>query len=116
MIRTLARLFVEDPDFRPSLVCFSGGVGIGNHVSDADSGYIYFRHMCKMQGINLEGVGIHINNKSQNSEKAVYYLTEKVKSNYIQRWLGSTPGTDTAEDEYWQGLLVRKKRLMRTLL
>ena len=36
-IRTLVKLFMEDSEFRPSLVCFCGGKK-GNHISDADAG------------------------------------------------------------------------------
>lgn len=42
-IRTLARLFKNNPLFRPSLICFTGCIAPGNHVSDADAGYIFFR-------------------------------------------------------------------------
>jgi len=86
-IRTLAKLFKNEPDFRPSLVCFCGGIADGNHVSNADAGYIFFRHMCEAQEIDLDGVGIYIDNASRNDEDTMYCVTEKVNSDYVPIWL-----------------------------
>ena len=50
-IWTLGRLFKNDEkndeDFWPSLDCFCGGIADGNHVSNADAGYIFFWHIAK---------------------------------------------------------------------
>jgi len=110
-IRTLVRLWMEEKEFRPSLVCFCGGVAKGNHVSDADAGYVFFRHMCEVQGIVLdEKVGILIDNKSRNDEEAVFHITESVKSQYIPKWLQASPSRKTtAGDEFGEGAVVQKK-------
>jgi len=90
-IRTLARLFKNNPLFRPSLICFTGCIAPGNHVSNADAGYIFFRHMCEAQGIDLEGVDVLIDSKSRDETEAVYRVTEGVKKKYIPRWLEGVP-------------------------
>ncbi len=90
-IRTLARMFKNEPEFRPSLVCFCGGVAEGSHVANSDAGYIFFRHMCEAQGIDLGGVAVFIDNKSQNDAEAVKYVTDAVKEQYVPRWLDFSP-------------------------
>lgn len=90
-IRALARLFKEDSEFRPSLVCFSGGITeTRNHVANADAGYIFFRHMCEAQNIDLSGVEIFIDNKSQSDYDAINYVTDKVKNHFIPDWLDAS--------------------------
>lgn len=87
-IRALVRLFKEESEFRPSLVCFCGGIyGNRNRVSNADAGYIFFRHMCEAQNIDLTGVEIFIDNRSQSDTEAVKFVTEKVRNDYIPDWL-----------------------------
>jgi hypothetical protein len=92
-IRTLARLFKNEPGFRPSLVCFCGGIAEGSNVANSDAGYIFFRHICEAQGINLEGVSVCIDNKTKTDFEAVKYITEVVKKNYVPNWLESSPET-----------------------
>lgn len=90
-IRTLARLFKEEPEFRPKLVCFCGGIAEGSHVANSDAGYIFFRHMCEAQGIDLDGVSMYIDNSSKNDAEAVAHVTEEVKKKYIPKWLNDSP-------------------------
>eukprot|EP00557_Chaetoceros_sp_GSL56_P005722 CAMPEP_0176499180 /NCGR_PEP_ID=MMETSP0200_2-20121128/12769_1 /TAXON_ID=947934 /ORGANISM="Chaetoceros sp., Strain GSL56" /LENGTH=708 /DNA_ID=CAMNT_0017897541 /DNA_START=30 /DNA_END=2156 /DNA_ORIENTATION=- len=90
-IRTLARLFKEEPEFRPKLVCFCGGIAEGSHVANSDAGYIFFRHMCEAQGIDLDGVSIYIDNSSESDSEAVRRVTEEVKKKYIPKWLEDSP-------------------------
>jgi hypothetical protein len=92
-IRTLARLFKEEPEFRPNLVCFCGGVAEGSHVANSDAGYIFFRHMCEAQGIDLEGVSIYIDNSSKSDGEAVKHVTDELKKKYIPKWLEDSPET-----------------------
>lgn len=92
-IRTLARLFKNEPEFRPSLVCFCGGIADGSHVANSDAGYIFFRHMCEAQGIDLNGVEICIDNKSRSDDEAINSVTETIKSTYIPKWLEASPST-----------------------
>jgi len=92
-IRTLARLFKNEPEFHPSLVCFCGGIADGSHVANSDAGYIFFRHMCEAQGIDLNGVEICIDNKSRSDDEAINSVTEEIKSTYIPKWLSRSPTT-----------------------
>jgi len=92
-IRTLARLFKDEPEFHPSLVCFCGGIAEGSHVANSDAGYIFFRHMCEAQGIDLEGVSICIDNKSESDDEAVKYVTQELKKKYAPQWLEESPET-----------------------
>eukprot|EP00591_Stephanopyxis_turris_P011861 CAMPEP_0195512970 /NCGR_PEP_ID=MMETSP0794_2-20130614/4744_1 /TAXON_ID=515487 /ORGANISM="Stephanopyxis turris, Strain CCMP 815" /LENGTH=658 /DNA_ID=CAMNT_0040640869 /DNA_START=303 /DNA_END=2279 /DNA_ORIENTATION=+ len=94
-IRTLASLFKYEPHFSPSLVCFWGGVGDDNHVSDADAGYIFFRHMCEAQGISLEGVEIFIDSVSKDEKEAVRRVTEEVQKNHLNAWIQKSAITET---------------------
>jgi len=89
-IRTLASLFKKEPNFSPSLLCFCGSAAEGNNVSDADAGYIFFRHMCEAQGIDLSGVEILLDTKSKTDAEAVELVTEKVKQ-LLPSWLQQTP-------------------------
>ena len=92
-IRTLARMFKNEPEFRPSLVCFCGGVAEGSNVANSDAGYIFFRHMCEAQWIDLSGVAVFIDNKSENDHEAVKSVTDVVKEKYIPQWLEASPTT-----------------------
>ena len=87
-IRTLVKLFKNEPEFRPSLVCFCGGrSSANNHVADADAGYLFFRHICNINGINLSGVNVFIDNISTTDEEAIRRVTNEVMHNYAPEWL-----------------------------
>ena len=87
-IRTLVKLFKNEPEFRPSLVCFCGGrSSANNHVADADAGYLFFRHICNINGINLTGVNVFIDNISTTDEEAIRRVTNEVMHNYAPEWL-----------------------------
>ena len=88
-IRTLASMF-KNEDFLPSLVCFCGGKGKGNQVSDADAGYVFFRHMCEAQDISLDGVDIFVDSTSQNDGDAIVSATSRVIQ-MLPRWLEASP-------------------------
>ena len=103
-IRTLARLFKEEPLFRPSLVCFCGPVGGGNHVSDADAGLIFFRHMCEAQGIGLDEVSIHVDSGSADAEEALRRVADEVRGRYLPRWIEVSPVEVEVGDEGGPGI------------
>lgn len=91
-IRALARLLKEEPEFRPSLVCFCGGVcERRNRVANADAGYIFFRHICEAQNIDLTGIEIFIENSSQSDIEALKSVAEKVRNDYMLDWLEASP-------------------------
>lgn len=98
-IRTLARLFKNDAEFRPSLVCFCGGKAEGGHVASADAGYIFFRNMCEAQDIDLEGVGIFIANKSQDDYEAIQLVVDEIKKEHVPKWLDASPETTSLKQK-----------------
>lgn len=98
-IRTLGRLFKNEPEFRPSLVCFLGGVADGSNIANSDAGYIFFRHMCEAQGIDLGGVDVFINNDSEDDYEAVMSVTEAVKEKYIPQWLEGSPNMTPSQQK-----------------
>mmetsp|Transcript_31230 Transcript_31230/g.46573 ORF Transcript_31230/g.46573 Transcript_31230/m.46573 type:complete len:643 (-) Transcript_31230:142-2070(-) len=107
-IRALAKLFKENVDddgtattpFRPSLVCFAGPVRKGNHVSDADAGYIFFRHMCESQSIDLSGVDVFIDSQSKSEARAMQRIADEVRSKYVPKWLDLSSVFESRKDEY----------------
>ncbi|KAI2493417.1 hypothetical protein MHU86_21116 [Fragilaria crotonensis] len=44
-IRTLAQL-LKNEELDPDLICFCGEIRQGNHVSDSDAGFMFFKHVC----------------------------------------------------------------------
>ena len=98
-IRTFARLFKNDAEFRPSLVCFCGGKAEGGHVASADAGYIFFRNMCEAQDIDLEGVGIFIANKSQDDYEAIQLVVDEIKKEHVPKWLDASPETTSLKQK-----------------
>lgn len=108
-IRSLANMFKTE-DFHPSLVCFCGGAGKGNHVSDADAGYVFFRHMCEAQGIDLDDVGIFVDAKSTDERQALISVTNKVKG-LLPEWLKASPEEEFVDgvDRFGKPLPSRKK-------
>lgn len=111
-IRTLCRMFTEDPEFRPSLVCFCGCKSSGNnHVSDVDAGYIFFRHMCEAQNVDLDEVGIFLDTKSNTDETAFENVAKRVRMESIPKWLDKSPICETGQEEYGQGGAYERKRI-----
>jgi hypothetical protein len=99
-IRTLAKLFKKEPSFRPSLVVFCGSTAEGNLVSDADAGYIFFRHMCEAQDIDLSDVKIFIDTNSRSDAEAVQRVTFKVKK-LLPTWFEKVPEqVELTQDRY----------------
>jgi len=73
-IRTLVKLLKNDSEsFAPSIICFCGGISSGNYVSDADAGYVFFRHMCESQDVNLDGINIFVDRYSQSEDQVSLY-------------------------------------------
>jgi hypothetical protein len=100
-IRTLVRLLKEENEFRPSLVCFCGGICESrNRIANADAGYIFFRHICEAQNIDLTDIKIFVDNRSQTDTEAMKFVTEKVKNDYVPDWLDASPNrTDSMQKQ-----------------
>jgi len=110
-IRTLVKLLKNDAEsFAPSIICFCGGISSGNYVSDADAGYVFFRHMCESQDVNLDGINIFVDRYSQSEDQALHYCTKELRK-YLPQWLKASPAfvdTDT-HDAYGMKAPKRKK-------
>jgi len=74
-----------------SLVYFCGeGVSEGNCIPDATAGYIYFRQLCEMKGIDISNIKFVVDETSRDEGEALKKLTEVIKSRYLMRWLESS--------------------------
>ena len=108
-IRTLVKLLKNEPGlFSPSLICFCGGISDGNHVSNADAGYIFFRHMCEAQNVDLGGIEIFIERKSKNEGQALNYCTKEVRK-YLPQWLEVSPYVYTTDSSIPSQKMGRRK-------
>jgi len=101
-IRVAVRLLETCPA-RPSLICFCGDVGGGNHISDAAAGYALFRQMCLYRGIDLKGIDV-VQINSANAGKGIQMAVEETRARLASgRWLKEVEAavaTDGEEDEY----------------
>jgi len=85
-IRSLAMLLLEKKK-QPDIVCFCGGVRKNNHISDADAGYMFFKHLCIKEGISLRDTKIYIDRRSKSERKALQNVITHIKSEHIVDWL-----------------------------
>ena len=98
-LRTLAKLLKEEPTFRPSLICFTGGVSAPeNALSDAAAGYVYFRHLCASQNINIDDsqtrFWVDDAKSGGNEREAMERIASELWRNYIKTWLKDRPLTE----------------------
>ena len=98
-LRTLAKLLKEEPTFRPSLICFTGGVSAPeNALSDAAAGYVYFRHLCASQNINIDDsqtrFWVDDAKSGGNEREAMERIASELWRNYIKNWLKDRPLTE----------------------
>jgi len=85
---------------RPSVVCFCGGVRVGNHISDAGAGYALFRQMCEYRNISLEGIDIVVDSESTDDFGAVRRVVEEARSRISSgRWTAWDAGSDDGEED-----------------
>mmetsp|Transcript_9899 Transcript_9899/g.17805 ORF Transcript_9899/g.17805 Transcript_9899/m.17805 type:complete len:634 (-) Transcript_9899:55-1956(-) len=121
-IRTLAKMLKEEPLFRPSLICFTGGVSGGNSISDASAGYVYFRHLCNSQNIVIDDaqtkVWVDDTKGCSNEREAMESRREAMESiaselwrNYIKQWLNERPLTERLNQHYGVGWTILERRV-----
>jgi hypothetical protein len=119
-IRTLAKLLKEEPLFCPKLICFTGGRGEGNTISDASAGYVYFRHLCAAQNITIDSLAtkIWVDTKSSNEREAMERIASELWRNHIKQWLSERPLTERLNQHYGVGwkILERKVDIHFTLV
>lgn len=112
-LRTLAKLLKEELNFRPKLICFTGGVSEGNVVSDATAGYLYFRHLCVCQGIVIDELQTRmwIDTKSKNEREAMERIASELWRNHIKLWLGERPLTERLNQHYGVGWTILERKV-----
>ncbi|CAB9518040.1 expressed unknown protein [Seminavis robusta] len=93
----------EEGPYQPTVICFLGGTCSGNLVSDADAGYIYFKHLCEANQISLEGVDILLE-KTTLGKGALKHVMRHLMKEYVPEWLKEpvrrTQGVATDSDDY----------------
>jgi len=108
-IRSLAMLLQEKKTM-PDLVCFCGGVRKNNHISDADAGFMFFKHLCMKGGISLQNIKIFIDRTSRGERKALQNVVSHIKSEHVVEWLAVSNNSESLTDEYgMQRRALRKK-------
>jgi len=115
-IRTLAKMLKEEPTFRPSLICFTGGISGDNCISDAAAGYVYFRHLCNSQNISIDDAQTKVwvddaNKGSSNERDAMESIASELWRNYIKQWLNERPLTERLNQHYGVGWTILERRV-----
>lgn len=123
-LRTLAKMLKDEPSFKPSLICFTGGRSTDTSaISDASAGYVYFRHLCAVQNITIDDTHTKIwvdDNKSDRGEDergALGRISSELWKSYIKQWLKDRPLTERLNQHYGVGwtILERKADIHFTL-
>ncbi len=94
-LRAVAKVIQQDT-YRPSLLCFTGGICQPNAVADADAGFLFFRHLCASQHIHLTDMEYVLDRTSgaagasdyQNKDegKALTHIIQQIQQNWLSRW------------------------------
>jgi hypothetical protein len=63
---------------KADLVCFTGGISPGNIVSTSAAGYLFFRHMCEHQGVDLGDMDFYVESMSSCAKEAMRNVVERV--------------------------------------
>jgi len=119
-VRTLVKMMAEE-NYKPSLICFCGGIQTKNHVADADAGLIFFKHLCQSQNIDLKDVEFFVDRTSINEAEIIRRITQTVRQEYLESWGSSVSSqASTSIDEYYglktQSIQKRKIHIHVTLI
>mmetsp|Transcript_12305 Transcript_12305/g.18884 ORF Transcript_12305/g.18884 Transcript_12305/m.18884 type:complete len:546 (-) Transcript_12305:75-1712(-) len=117
-IRELALTLAGKNDNFPDLVCFCGCVRKGNHISDADAGYMFFKYLCLNEGISLQNVKIFVDRNSQSERKALQNVVKHLVEEHVSEWLAVSHHSESPKDEYGleRKALRKKIKLHFTLI
>ncbi|KAL7531491.1 hypothetical protein ACHAXR_004070, partial [Thalassiosira sp. AJA248-18] len=116
-LRTLAKMLKDEPMFRPSLICFTGGVSGENSISDASAGYVYFRHLCSSQNIVIDDDSqttqfwVDSAKGCDNEREAVERIASELWRNCIKKWLKDRPLTERMNQHYGVGWKILERRV-----
>lgn len=75
---------IKSENYVPDVVAFIGGTGPDNCVSEADAGYVFFRHLCSSQHISLDNVTFHLE-RSSIEQDALQHLAQHVQQS-VPAW------------------------------
>lgn len=109
-IRTLACL-LKDEAIDPDLICFCGDVHPGNHIADADAGFMFFKSICANEGISLENTKIFIDRTSNNEGKALQHVATHIQKEYVGEWLAVSQEAESPKDEYGMERRMPRKKV-----
>ena len=112
-IRTLAKILKEEPQFRPSLICFTGGISPGNYISDASAGYMYFRHLCAAQSIPIDDVQtkMWLDTESFNEREAMERIASELWRNHVKQWLSERTPMERLNRHYGVEWTVLERKI-----
>lgn len=97
-IRCLVELLRDTNDIR--VACFCGSTAAGNHIADADSGYVFFRHLCASQKVNLNDLNIYIDRTSKDEGTVLHNVMIYLQTHHVPNWLSTSGTEESAVDEY----------------
>ena len=84
-IRSLVEL-LKDKNSHVDIVCFCGHCSEENNVATADAGYVYFRHLCAAQKVDLSLVDMFVDRTSKDEGTALQNVVKHLQSYYIPDW------------------------------
>jgi hypothetical protein len=99
-LRTLAQLLSSNELNTPDVICFCGGVRNGNHIADADAGFLFFQQLCANEGISLGNTKLFVDRISRNDRKALQFVTSHIMKELVSDWLAASHETESPKDEY----------------
>ncbi|KAI2492260.1 hypothetical protein MHU86_22295 [Fragilaria crotonensis] len=109
-IRTLAQL-LKNEELDPDLICFCGEIRQGNHVSDADAGFMFFKHVCANEGISLDNIKFFIDRTSGNEGKALQHVATHIRKEHVTEWLAISQEAESPKDEYGMERKMPRKKI-----
>ena len=98
-IRTLA-LLLKEHELEPDLICFCGDISKGNHISDADAGFLFFKQICADEGISLKDMKLFVDRTSKNESKALQQVATHIMKDHMSDWVAVSIEAESPTDEY----------------
>jgi hypothetical protein len=82
------------------VVCFCGSTAPDNHIADADAGYVFFRHLCAANNVQIHTLGIYIDRTSKEEGTALQNVMNYLQTHHVPHWLSMSGTEESAVDEY----------------
>mmetsp|Transcript_22703 Transcript_22703/g.33523 ORF Transcript_22703/g.33523 Transcript_22703/m.33523 type:complete len:544 (-) Transcript_22703:54-1685(-) len=110
-IRELALSLLANDENIPDIICFCGCVCKGNHISDADAGFMFFKHLCLNEGISLQNIKIFVDRNSQNERKGLQNVVNHIVEEHVSEWLAISHHSESPTDEYGMERKALRKKI-----